>query len=162
MTRYITNVYGRIHEVTDVESGEIKFMKEKTGETFDGDAKLYGCVYKICSEAIYKFDPLHCSAMFIYLMNNAELGTNRIDIDYKKLCDDLKCSKDTVYRCLKTFKSTHTIIEYNGYWVINPIIFFKGTYDQRWDLYIDLNKPTFIISPEYFRKEFYDESKKKL
>lgn len=110
-------------------------------------------------KALYMFDPIHCSPLFIYLMGETELGTNRVNINCKDLIKTMSCSKNTIYRCLDVLKKSYTLLEHDGYWVINPILFFKGNKTQRYELYVKLGRPGFYVSPEMLRKEFHNEEK---
>lgn len=159
MTRYIKSVYNKVHPVANIKTGEIVDGKEKVGETFTGDANLYGSIYAVCTKALYMFDPIHCSSLFIYLMGETELGTNRVNINCKDLMKAMSCGKDTIYRCLNVLKKSYTLLEHEGYWVINPILFFRGNKTQRYELYVKLGRPGFYVSPEMLRKEFHNEEK---
>ena len=155
MKSFIQNTYCKPCNIANINTGEITTGKIKIGEKFIDEAAKYGSIYYILLEIKYKLEPMYCSLLIDFLMLTSEIGTNIVNIKYDYLSKNLQCKKDTIWKCLKTLKGINALIKYNNKWVINPLLYFKGSITQRKDLYNKLGKPYLYIENKYIRKEFH-------
>ena len=156
-------VYENARLVEDKITGETYMAKPIIGEKIAKEYCIYGSLYKAYYSQLLKFEPVVTLHVLNYLMMRSKLHTNIVEVDYKSIQENLKISKSTIKRCLRVLRDSNVLVTYpedDGveYEYINPLIWFRGTKEDRYSVFKKLGCPPIWFKDDFYRSEFRIQS----
>lgn len=137
----------------DVATGEIMNAKPYLGTAIPKKYCIYGACFTTLCHEIEKFDPVATWHIFGILMFDSEFNTNIVNTSNSHLQEVSKFSKSTITRCLKVLRDSQVLIQHEDNEYINPLVWFKGTAQSRYDVFEMLGQPFVLLDNKFYRKE---------
>lgn len=128
------NVVSKIVERVDPETGLVEVIE--TSKSFvtkvSGD-EFYMTFVKFMS-SFFKLNSINAVNILVWMCQHAEYNTGTVYLTTagrKEIEESLGICKNTISNCLKSLKDLKLISGEKGIYIINPLVFWKGTLATR-------------------------------